>query len=114
MSTDLTLAANVIPAGMASATTWRVHGVKTPCGASPEVNWIIDRTDPLFADKSHWGILIDALPALRLSADLVDTPADGVRTKPEPFVVVALARDPKGMERGMAKMLHVTNPSTGR
>lgn len=49
-----------------------------------------------------------AMKGITRGTDEIDTDIFAVESR------AALARDPKGMERGMAKMLHITNPSTGR
>ena len=91
---DLTVAAGVIPEGSVAATTWRVHGVVEGVRRiTHEVNWIMDPTDPAFADKPHWQIEVDGLPGLKIAMDLVDTAPEGVRTKPEQFAVAAMVLD---------------------
>lgn len=91
---DLQVAAGRIPAGTVAATTWRVHGIVGGVRRiTHEVNWIMDPTDPAFAGKPHWEIAIDGLPGLRMSADLIDTAPEGLRTKPEQFAVAAMVRD---------------------
>ena len=49
-----------------------------------------------------------AMKGITRGTDEIDTDIFAVESR------AALARDPKGMERGMAKMLHIKNPSTGR
>jgi NAD(P)-dependent dehydrogenase (short-subunit alcohol dehydrogenase family) len=49
-----------------------------------------------------------AMKGIRKGIDEIDTDLFAIESR------AALARDPKGMERSMARLLHVTNPSTGR
>lgn len=87
----LSIAAGVVDQGRVAATTWRVHGLRDGVRRiSHEVNWIMDRADPLFRDKPHWEITIDGTPGLKLAMDLVDTSGPGVRTRPEQFAVAAM------------------------
>lgn len=93
-SRDLHVAAGVIPQGTVSATTWRVHGLSDGHRRiTHAVSWIMDPTEPEFVGKPHWEIDIDGLPGVRIAMDLVDTAAEGVRTKPEQFAVAAMVLD---------------------
>jgi 2,4-diaminopentanoate dehydrogenase len=90
-SRDLHVAAGLIPQGTVSATTWRVHGLSGgQRRITHSVSWIMDPSDPVFVGKPHWEIEIDGLPGVRIAMDLVDTAAEGVRTKPEQFAVAAM------------------------
>ena len=87
----LPIAAGTVDQGQVAATTWRVHGLRDGVRRiTHEVNWIMDRTDPLFHGKPHWEIIIDGTPGLKLAMDLVDTAEPGVRTRPEQFAVAAM------------------------
>lgn len=85
---DLDVRAGVVRAGTVAATTWRVHGmVGGDRRITHDVNWVMDMSLPAFAGKPHWEIELTGRPGLRLSMDLVETPEEGVRTKPEQYAV---------------------------